>query len=60
MYSFYMKQAPFHSRSSAALLLGYLALSTTIPFLLSYKETSTSSDNTIKGTISARSLFTKI
>ncbi|KAG4405503.1 hypothetical protein JTP64_005539 [Candida tropicalis] len=60
MYSIYMKPTPFHSRSSAALLLGYLAISTTVPFLLSYKETNTANDNSIKGTISARSLFTKI
>ncbi|KAL6453595.1 hypothetical protein SBY92_005166 [Candida maltosa Xu316] len=62
MYSIYMKPTPFHSRSSAALLLGYLAISTTVPFLLSYKETNMHSNNSegLKGTISARSLFTKI
>ncbi|ODV67570.1 hypothetical protein HYPBUDRAFT_107532 [Hyphopichia burtonii NRRL Y-1933] len=56
MYSIHMK-AP--TRTSSVIILGYLAISTTLPFLLSYKE---SIDNTYytKGNANARSLFNKI
>ena len=40
MHSFYTRPSAFHSKSSTALLLGYLAISTTVPFFLSYKETN--------------------
>ncbi|KAG2735631.1 hypothetical protein G9P44_001845 [Scheffersomyces stipitis] len=48
------------NRSSAALILAYSALSATLPFLLSYKESHGIEPNTYKGTISSRSLFNKI
>lgn len=44
---------------TSLLTLGYLAVSTTVPFMLSYKETQDNSVYT-KGYISARSLFNKI
>ncbi|AOW26133.1 hypothetical protein MG5_00440 [Candida albicans P57072] len=62
MHSFYTRPSAFHSKSSTALLLGYLAISTTVPFFLSYKETNSNAigNQSLKGTISARSLFTKL
>lgn len=48
---------PTASRTSI-LLLGYLAISTTLPFALSYKESL--EKLTFKGTISTRALFNKI
>lgn len=46
------------TRPTAVLLLGYLAVSTTLPFMLSYKE---SLQNTqLKGTVNPRALFNKI
>ena len=57
MYSIQMKRP---SKASGALLLGYLAVSTTVPFILSYKETTTHDFSTTKGTISPRCLFNKI
>ena len=62
MHSFYTRPSAFHSKSSTALLLGYLAISTTVPFFLSYKETNSNAigNQLLKGTISARSLFTKL
>lgn len=44
---------------TSLLTLSYLAVSTTVPFMLSYKETQHNSVYT-KGYISARSLFNKI
>jgi hypothetical protein len=46
-------------QSSSILIFGYLALSTTLPFALSYRE-SLGGDTGLKGTINARSLFNKI
>ena len=62
MHSFYTRPSAFHSKSSTALLLGYLAISTTVPFFLSYKETNSNAigNQLLKGTISARSLFTEL
>lgn len=46
-------------RASSLLLLGYLSVSITVPFMWSYKETSRY-DMGVKGTINARALFNKI
>lgn len=56
MYSYHIKP----TRSAAPLLLGYLAVSTTLPFLLSYKDYVDNTNLHTKGTINARSLFNKI
>lgn len=50
---------PIH-RTSAAFVLGYLALGSTLPFLLSYRESHANHSPLHKGTISTRSLFAKI
>lgn len=44
---------------TSLLTLSYLAVSTTLPFMWSYKETRGTSLN-MKGHINARTLFTKI
>ncbi|QBM88469.1 hypothetical protein METSCH_C04370 [Metschnikowia aff. pulcherrima] len=44
---------------TSLLTLGYLTVSTMVPFMLSYKETQSNHAYT-KGYISARSLFNKI
>ncbi|OBA23114.1 hypothetical protein METBIDRAFT_36621, partial [Metschnikowia bicuspidata var. bicuspidata NRRL YB-4993] len=44
---------------TSVLTLGYLTVSTMVPFVLSYKETQGNSVYT-KGYISSRSLFNKI
>lgn len=48
------------NKASSALVLGYLAISATVPFLLSYRETNGNNYAAMKGTISLRSLFNKI
>ncbi|CAD1809850.1 unnamed protein product [Candida parapsilosis] len=57
MYTYQMKPT---SKASAALLIGYLSISTTLPFILSYKESTMNLNQDSKGTASFRSLFTKI
>ncbi|ODV80893.1 uncharacterized protein CANTADRAFT_4887 [Suhomyces tanzawaensis NRRL Y-17324] len=52
----FMKPA---TSSSTVLLLGYLVISTTLPFALSYKESHNFAQSATKGTISARALFNK-
>ncbi|CAH2350245.1 hypothetical protein CLIB1423_01S05754 [[Candida] railenensis] len=46
-------------KSSPVFMMGYLTVSITLPFILSYRE-STHENNDIKGFVSARSLFNKI
>ncbi|EGV62895.1 hypothetical protein CANTEDRAFT_115854 [Yamadazyma tenuis ATCC 10573] len=52
----------YHARTvysrTSTLLLGYLALSTTLPFALSYKESLEKSQ--FKGVVHPRALFNKI
>ncbi|CUM47493.1 unnamed protein product [Debaryomyces fabryi] len=55
MYS--VRYRPY--KANSALLLGYLMISTTLPFMFSYRESMNSPLST-KGTINARALFNKI
>jgi hypothetical protein len=46
-------------KSSPVFMIGYLTLSVTLPFILSYRE-STHENDDVKGIVSARTLFNKI
>lgn len=55
----YARMKPVNTPTSM-LLLGYLAFSTTLPFMLSYKESLDNQRLYVKGTVNARSLFNKV